>query len=548
MGAGGVADYHGFFELLPKAQTFATQADAQAFYSGLSSYGDVSASGKVIFDNYLVESVQDNEYKYHMYSEMAVSGQTDKEVLTQKAADLHGGWMETYTVASTNGTWVAVPHANQASAMVVDQVPDCPTCNGRTTPHVRPTKAVLFSEHAGDVSTSSDGAETYRLKGDLHALNVWSGAPSATLVEKRFLAARQQLAASSGDYVYDQWRKAASFLVADPPMCWAEWWDPCPWTDGKYQVLAQSHDIFAPQPPPTPPSPSLPPWLPPPPPSPPPQKDPPHVPPAPGRPPSPPPPVYPIMEEYMWSDPEAWRLPGGGIPTCNIAAGCTSYGDLRIPTDRRIILDVDSPVLTKLIIAGELACKPGDTGLRTITADVIMIRYTGKFECGSAAAPHTGGLKLDISYGERLISVQYDKDRGTGGELKLFGAPKTPSWTRLAATAAAGATQLALQVPSGSAFTWAVGDRIVIAPSGFDQNEAEERTITAVTVDGAGATLTLDSGLSSAHEVLSETYGANGAGVNLRPEVTVLTRSIVMKGTPTNTQYPMPQCPYAPMP
>ena len=51
--------------------------------------------------------------------------------------------METYSVASTNGSWVAVPHANQASALVVDVVADCPSCNSRTTPHVRPTKATL---------------------------------------------------------------------------------------------------------------------------------------------------------------------------------------------------------------------------------------------------------------------------------------------------------------------------------------------------------------------------------------------------------------------
>ena len=240
----GKADYTGFYEFTPKAKTFQTQAEAEAFYSD-TEYSDTSfslhswpyegsASGKVIFDNFLAAVTgwpyYDWTYTYGMHSQMGFPGISDKEKLRKVASDLHGGWMESYTVASTDGGWVAVPHANEAAALTVDIAAACPACSGRTTPYVRPTKAKLFVEHPGDVSTSPDGEEAYRLKGDLHALNVWAGAPSAAQVQQRFLASRKQLAASSGDHIYDQWRKAASFLVADAPMCSAEWCGPRPAT------------------------------------------------------------------------------------------------------------------------------------------------------------------------------------------------------------------------------------------------------------------------------------------------------------------------------
>ena len=241
----------------------------------------------------------------------------------------------------------------------------------------------------------------------------------------------------------------------------------------------------------------------------------------------------------MWSDPAAWRLPEGGLPT---------GGELRIPLDRRIILDIDPPTVTKLIIEGELLCHVDQAAHRVLTVDVLLIRHTGKFECGTVDAPHVGSLKVDISYGDRVIGVQYDFARKTGGELKLFGAAKTPAWSRLYATAAAGATQITMQKPAGSASlgwcNWVVDDRIVIAPSSFDQNDAEEKTITAVALSAGGTyvTLTLNSALSHAHEVLTESYGADGASVDLRPEVAVLTRSIIIKGTPTSHQRtPIPQ-------
>lgn len=53
--------------------------------------------------------------------------------------------------------------------------------------------------------------------------------------------------------------------------------------------------------------------------------------------------------------------------------------------------------------------------------------------------------------------------------------PKT-TWTRLGSSALAGSDSLQLQ---GNDYPdWGVGDEIVIAPSGYDPEESEIRTIT----------------------------------------------------------------------
>lgn len=55
------------------------------------------------------------------------------------------------------------------------------------------------------------------------------------------------------------------------------------------------------------------------------------------------------------------------------------------------------------------------------------------------------------------------------GHLDLHGRPRHVTWTRLAETALANSTHLALQ----QEVDWVAGDRIVIAPTGKNGNETE---------------------------------------------------------------------------
>ena len=91
-------------------------------------------------------------------------------------------------------------------------------------------------------------------------------------------------------------------------------------------------------------------------------------------------------------------------------------------------------------------------------------------------------------------------------------------WTRLAATAPAGATTLALA--SAATGSWGVGDELALASTDFDPYQTERVKVAAV----AGARVTLAAPLRFKH------YGQVDGGMDQRAEVALLTRSIRVVG------------------
>ena len=118
----------------------------------------------------------------------------------------------------------------------------------------------------------------------------------------------------------------------------------------------------------------------------------------------------------------------------------------------------------------------------------------GELEIGTAARPHTRKATItftDNVKGEDIMAGM--GDRGimiSGGTLNLHG-DRTHTWTKLAATANAGATSIEVLDASG----WRVGDEIVLASTDYDPRQAERRTITAI----RGNTITLDKKLDYMH-------------------------------------------------
>src|SRR5690606_35023040 len=105
-------------------------------------------------------------------------------------------------------------------------------------------------------------------------------------------------------------------------------------------------------------------------------------------------------------------------------------------------------------------------------------------------------------------------DRGimiSGGTLNLHG-DRTHTWTKLSATANAGATSIQVLDASG----WRVGDEIILASTDYDPRQAEKRTIAAID----GNTFTLDRPLQFMH------FGKITFDVDERGEVGLLTRNI----------------------
>lgn len=68
--------------------------------------------------------------------------------------------------------------------------------------------------------------------------------------------------------------------------------------------------------------------------------------------------------------------------------------------------------------------------------------------------------------GNKLIGV-------VDGHLKFYGAPRTPTWTKLASTASTGDSTITLL----DEVNWRVGDKIVIAITGRNLKEFEIRHI-----------------------------------------------------------------------
>jgi hypothetical protein len=105
-----------------------------------------------------------------------------------------------------------------------------------------------------------------------------------------------------------------------------------------------------------------------------------------------------------------------------------------------------------------------------------------------------------------------------------------PTWTVLANTAEAGDSTITLN----TAVDWKAGERIVIAPSGYDNHEAEDRTI--IKVDNRVSSMpviTLDSPLKYKHYADTEQYGTGEDDfIEMRSEVGLLSRNVVYRGDP----------------
>lgn len=127
---------------------------------------------------------------------------------------------------------------------------------------------------------------------------------------------------------------------------------------------------------------------------------------------------------------------------------------------------------------------------------------------------------------------------GSGSRIEIHAqdAQKT-SFTELTATVNAGAISIELAEAKG----WEVGDRIAIASSDYDSDQAETARIVAISADGRK--LTLDQPLQFMHYGQSETIsnGLSGAQaqnwqINESAEVALLSRNVEISGDADSTQ------------
>lgn len=193
-----------------------------------------------------------------------------------------------------------------------------------------------------------------------------------------------------------------------------------------------------------------------------------------------------------WSDAATWH----GAPP---QAGAVVH----IERGRTIVLDVDPAPMQRLVVDGRLVIADRDVRIAT---GGIVVRGTLTAGHGWQRFAHHLDIVLDgASHDGGALTV------GRNGTANFFGVTRTP-WVHLAATASAAARDLHLD----AAPTWRVGDRIAIAPTGYDVRETEERGIVAID----GPHVRLDAPLRYRH------WGTVTAGIDERAEVALLSHDI----------------------
>ncbi len=212
------------------------------------------------------------------------------------------------------------------------------------------------------------------------------------------------------------------------------------------------------------------------------------------------------MRALRWSDPSAW--PSGKVP----GAG----EEVTIPRDVEMVLDVSPPALRSVTVQGKLTF--ADERDLALTTEWIYVPG-GEVQIGTEASPfqHKATITLtDKVPGENVNTMG---DRGImllRGTLNMHGN-RDHTWTKLASTAAAGATSITVL----DASEWRAGDEIVLASTDFNPRQAERRTITGV----SGNTISFAEPLAYMH------FGEITFGVDERGEVAMLTRNIKVQAS-----------------
>ncbi|MEO8564383.1 MAG: G8 domain-containing protein [bacterium] len=215
------------------------------------------------------------------------------------------------------------------------------------------------------------------------------------------------------------------------------------------------------------------------------------------------------LASARWSDASSW--PGGIVP----AAGA----DVTIPAGTAILLDVSPPALKTLTVVGALEFDRRDIALAAERIEVAGTLRVGtetspfmeRASITLIGAPQSGGPDLGLR--TKALAVM------PGGTLDLHGAPRV-GWTRLAATAPAGATELVLEREAD----WRAGDRIVLTATDFDPAQYDEAVVSAVN----GPRVTLAAPLKYSHWGVRQTIA--GRTVDERGEVGLLTRNVQFRG------------------
>jgi len=176
--------------------------------------------------------------------------------------------------------------------------------------------------------------------------------------------------------------------------------------------------------------------------------------------------------------------------------------------------------------------QPENSSIDLETEMIMVMGSNALLEIGTKNQPYIANNKCKITLvgkDNKTSGVMGDNFIGVmnGGSIKLHGKEKV-SWTHLGAKASVGATQINLS----EAIDWEVGDEIVIVSSRTNPEEAEKRTITAISTNRKS--ISFAQGLKYPHFSDLKTYTRATDNktwtADLRAEVGLLSHTIKIQG------------------
>lgn len=225
---------------------------------------------------------------------------------------------------------------------------------------------------------------------------------------------------------------------------------------------------------------------------------------------------------HNWQDPYIWS--GNAVPTA---------ADVATVDIGSVVVAHGTVNAEKIEAWGHFLGAQGQN--ITCTTKNIMVMGPGALmEWGQDLAPYTNTATFTLNavstdpnvmgMGNKFIGVMDE------AILHMHGAEKI-SWSQLGANVSAGSSTITMK----EAVNWSVGDVILIVSSRTNWNEAEKRTITAIS--GGGTVLSLNAALSYPHTGVVKTYtdGTRTWNADLRAQVGLLSRNIKVQGDASST-------------